>query len=167
VIRFTISARRHEQAIDHAILGRRRQHAEADAADDPENGGTEDQRKGNRCRLDHFRYHLLAAVDERGQVVGDEQPLHHQRVLNRQRAFEPEVVANGGEHLGRGIASGDARGRVGSGRGEEDQEDQDADACHDEDHLGEAADEETGHAISGTAAWSADRARREPHRPAG
>ena len=130
-------------AIDHAIPGRRGEHADADAADDPENGGAEDQRQGDRRRLDHFRDDLLAAVDEGGQIVGDEEALHHQHVLNRERSVEPEVVANGGEHLGRGIASGDARGGVGSGRGEEDQEHQDADAGHDEEHLRAATDEKT------------------------
>ena len=92
-------------------------------------------------RLHHLRDHLLAAIDEGSQIAGDEEPLHHQRVLHRQRLIEAEARAHGGQHLRRGVAPGDARGGIGAGRGEEDQEDEDADAEHHEEHLGQAADE--------------------------
>ena len=82
-----------------------------------------------------FRYHFLAAIDVAGEVLGDEKPFHHQHILHGDRPVEAEIVFYRRKHLGGGITAGDTRGRIGAGGGEEDQENQYADAEHDEGHL--------------------------------
>ena len=49
---------------------------------------------------------------------------------------------------GRGVAAGDARGRIGAGRCEEDQEHQHADAEHHEQHLAEPPEEGEQHQLA-------------------
>ena len=61
------------------------------------------------------------------------------------RLIEAEALAHGFENFGRGIAPGDASGRVGAGRREEDQEHQHADAEHHEGHLAKAAKQGVDH----------------------
>ena len=95
----------------------------------------------HRCRLDDLGDHLLSAIDEGGEIAGHEQAVHEERVLHRERAIEPEAVAHRRERLRRGVAAGDPGRRVGAGRGEEDQENEDADPKHHEGHLQEAAKE--------------------------
>ena len=63
------------------------------------------------------------------------------------------------------LLAGDPRRGVGTGRREEDQEDDDADPRHDEDHLQQPPDEYADHGFTEFAAWRADRARRGRHRP--
>ena len=102
--------------------------ADDDAEDHPDHGGAKDQREGDRHRLQHCGDDLLAAVHEGGEILRDEEVLHHQRILHRQGRSRPKLWRTAASVCGRGAAAGDARGGVGAGRGEEDQEHQDADA---------------------------------------
>jgi hypothetical protein len=71
--------------------------------------------------------------------------LHHQAVPNRQRAVQPERVPHLRQGLRARVASGDPRGRVDTGRGEEDQEHQDADGEQHEDGGRETPHDEAEH----------------------
>ena len=61
---------------------------------DPDDGRAEHERERDRRRVGDLRDDLRAAIDERGQVAGDEELLHHHRVLDGQRPVEAEVVAH-------------------------------------------------------------------------
>ena len=112
---------------------------------DPEHRRADEQRQGDGHGLHDGGDDLLAAVDEGGEVAGDEEALHHQPVLHPDGPVEAEIVAHGGEHLRRGIAACDPGRRVGAGRREEDQEQDNRDAEHHEQHLAETAQQHGRH----------------------
>ena len=68
-----------------------------------------------------------------------------QRVLDRHRPVEAEVVAHRLQRLLVGVAPGDARRRVDAGRGEEDQEDEHADREQHEHHRDQPRGDEAQH----------------------
>ena len=87
----------HQRAVDQAAAGRRGERGRSRRRRRPRGWRrpcTSESVTGaasNTCR-----HHLLAAIDEGGEVAGDEEPVHHERVLDRQRPIEPEVVAHRG-----------------------------------------------------------------------
>ncbi len=84
----------------------------------------------------------MAGVDEAGEVLRDEEVLHHQPVLDGQRLVQPESVPHGGERGGGGAAAGDAGGGVGTWRGEENEKHQNADGEKYENHFRQAAQQD-------------------------
>ena len=117
-----IEAENHQGTVDDRSARGSRHNADDQTAENPQHRSAEHQGQGDRYRPEHGRHHPLATVDEGGEVLGNEQPVHHQRILHRQRAVEAEIVPDLRERFLRGIAPGDARGGVGARRREEDEE---------------------------------------------
>ena len=129
----------HQQLVEPAAARGRRNDADEHAEDHPQDRRADHQRQRHRNRVEHRRHDFPAAIDEGGQIAGDEDLLHHDEILHVERLIEAKALAHRLEHF-RARHCGPAMREAGIGarRREEDQEHQHADAEHHKEHLSEA-----------------------------
>src|SRR5471032_162322 len=135
----------HHRRVDRRASEDGGEQSHADAHHDPDQRRSENERERDGSRLRHLRDNLRTTIHEGRQITGDEQLLHHQRVLDGQWLVEPEVLAHQAQRLLIGVSPRDAGGRVDSGRREEDEERQNTDREEHEHHRHEPPGGEAKH----------------------
>lgn len=92
----------HQRPVDPCAAKRRRDRAHDNGHHHPDHSATRRQRQRDGRGLDQFRHDLFATIGVGGQILRDEELLHHRRILDGQGTVEPVFLP----HLGDGLRGG-------------------------------------------------------------